>query len=69
MKKDIILEQNNIKSKIYTIRGLQIMLDEDLAKLFKIKTKVLNQSIKRNIDRFPQNYMFKLSENDINNCL
>ncbi|MBT4387932.1 ORF6N domain-containing protein [Candidatus Woesearchaeota archaeon] len=67
MKKDIILEQNNIKSKIYTIRGLQIMLDEDLAKLFKIKTKVLNQSIKRNIDRFPQNYMFKLSENDINN--
>jgi hypothetical protein len=58
---DLILE--DIHSKIYTIRGVQVMLDEDLAKLYKVETKVFNQAVKRNSDRFPDNFRFLLTQN------
>ena len=51
----------DIRSHIYTARGVQIMLDEDLATLYGVPTKVLNQSVKRNQDRFPQEFCFKLT--------
>ncbi len=56
----------SIKNKIYTIRGLQVMLDNDLAELYGVKTKVLNQAVKRNIDRFPDDFIFQLTENERN---
>ncbi len=48
------------KSKILTIRGMQVMLDRDLAELYGLETKALNQAVKRNIDRFPSEFMFRL---------
>ncbi len=55
---------NNIKNKIYTLRGVQVMLDSDLANFYEIETKVLNQAVKRNLDRFPEDFMFQLNEKD-----
>lgn len=51
-----------IQSKIYEIRGQQVMLDRDLADLYGVETKVLNQSVKRNIERFPDDFMFQLTK-------
>jgi hypothetical protein len=54
----------NIKSMIFQIRRYQVMLDEDLAKIYQVETKVLNQAVKRNIDRFPPEFMFQLTEEE-----
>ena len=51
-----------IHHKIYTLRDRQIMLDEDLAALYQVETKVLNQAVKRNSERFPGDFMFQLTE-------
>ena len=48
-----------IKQKIYEIRGLRVMLDFDLASLYGVDTRVLNQAVKRNIERFPEDFMFQ----------
>jgi len=53
-----------IHHKIYTLRGKQIMLDSDLAELYQVEIKVLNQVVKRNSDRFPDDFMFQLSEEE-----
>ena len=50
-----------IKSRIFTIRGVQVMLDSDLAKIYQVETRVFNQSVKRNESRFPSNFRFRLS--------
>jgi hypothetical protein len=50
-----------IQSKIYEIRGQRVMLDFDLAELYEVETRVLNQAVKRNIDRFPADFMFRLT--------
>lgn len=55
-----------IENMIYVIRGQRVMLDSDLAKLYGVETKVLNQAIKRNIDRFPSDFMFSLNQEEIN---
>ena len=57
----------NIKDMIYTIRGQQVMLDSDLARLYGYETKTLNQQVKRNIERFPSDFMFQLNETEFNN--
>ena len=57
----------NIQSKIYEIRNQKVMLDFDLAQLYEVETKVLNQSVKRNPDRFPEDFMFQLTEEEFNN--
>jgi len=54
--------EESLKEKIYSIRGFQVMLDRDLAELYGVETKVLNQAVKRNKERFPSNYLFQLSE-------
>ena len=62
-----ILEENSIRSKIHVIRGQQVMLDRDLAVLYLVETKVLNQAVKRNIVRFPENFMFQLNDTEFEN--
>ena len=53
-----------IKHRIYEVRGMQVMLDRDLAELYNVETKVLNQAVKRNIERFPEDFMFKLNKSE-----
>jgi len=55
------MEIDKIQTKIYEIRGQKVMLDYDLAELYEVETRVLNQSVKRNIDIFPPDFMFRLS--------
>lgn len=55
-----------IKGKIHTIRGVQVMIDRDLAELYNVKTKRLNEQVKRNIRRFPDDFMFQLTEDEFN---
>lgn len=62
-----ILEENSIRSKIHVIRGQQVMLDRDLAELYLVETKALNQAVKRNIERFPENFMFQLNDTEFEN--
>ena len=59
---ETITNQIAIENKIYTLRGVQIMLDNDLAILFNVETKNLNKAVKRNEERFPNNYRFQLTE-------
>lgn len=54
----------NVNSLIYTVRGIQVMLDSDLAELFEVETKVFNQAVKRNINRFPDNFRFQLTRDE-----
>ena len=63
---ELIINENNIKDKIHTIRNQQVMLDRDLALLYGVETKVFNQAVKRNIKRFPKNYRFQLNKNEKN---
>ena len=53
-----------IQNKIYEVNGIKIMLDFDLAELYEVETRVLNQAIKRNIDSFPEDFMFRLSKEE-----
>ena len=54
-----------IRSRIFTIRGVQVMLDRDLAELYGVATKRLNEQVKRNVERFPSTFMFQLSSNEM----
>jgi phage regulator Rha-like protein len=58
---------HSIQSMIYTVRGLQVMLDRDLAELYQVETKVLNQAVKRNIERFPDKFRFQLTKQEFKN--
>ena len=60
-------ELQRIKSLIYEVRGRQVMLDEDLAEIYQVETRVLNQAVKRNIDRFPVEFMFQLTKEEYEN--
>ena len=64
MKNELSLQQ--IKSHIFLIRNVQVMLDRDLADLYQVETKVLNQAVKRNIERFPDTFRFQLNDEDKN---
>lgn len=63
------IDNIDIKSKIYTIREQQVMLDRDLAELYQVENRALKQAIKRNIDKFPDDFMFVLSDNEINSMV
>jgi len=60
------MELSIIQTKIYTIRNQKVMLDFDLAKMYSVETRVLNQAVKRNIERFPEDFMFQLNEYEWN---
>ena len=59
--------QRSIEEKIFTIRGMQVMLDRDLAELYQVETKRLNEQVKRNIERFPEEFMFQLTKDELEN--
>ena len=61
----LALEETNIKDLIYTIRGQQVMLDSDLARLYNVTTGNLNKAVKRNIERFPDRFRFQLSKEEL----
>ena len=63
MSEDLIIVQN----LIYEIRGQKVMLDSDLARLYQVETKVLNQAVRRNIKRFPEDFMFQLDNKEFAN--
>jgi len=63
----LILNIDSIKSRIFNIKDTQVMLDFHLAEIYNVETRVLNQAVKRNIERFPEDFMFQLSESEWNN--
>jgi hypothetical protein len=63
----ITVTEDRILNKIYYIRGLKVMLDQDLADLYDVPTKRLNEQVKRNIDRFPDDFMFQLTDEEFEN--
>lgn len=60
-----IIPHEQIENKTYLIRGKKVMFDRDLAKLYRIRTKALNQAVKRNFERFPENFMFILTKDEM----
>ena len=59
-----LAKEQKILNRIYMIRGEHVMLDKDLAEMYGVETKVFNQSIKRNKERFPDDFMFRLSDKE-----
>ena len=64
-----IKDQENIEKRIFAIRGIQVMLDSDVAELFGVETKTLNQQMKRNLKRFPKDFCFQLTDVELNYIL
>jgi len=62
--KENIIELSSIQSKIYEIRGLKVILDRDLAQMYDVTTSNLNKAVKRNANRFPDDFMFQLSQEE-----
>jgi len=62
-----LVKIDDIQKRIYSIRNVQVMLDEDLSVLYGVETRVLNQAVKRNIERFPPEFMFQLTKEDMEN--
>jgi hypothetical protein len=67
MPEYFIIPSERIVSKIYIIRNRKVMLDKDLAELYSVKTKALNLAVKRNMKRFPEDFMFQLSKDELKN--
>ena len=59
---DLIINENSIKDKIYTIRNMQVMLDRDLAELYCVETKRINEAVKNNQDKFMDDFYFELND-------
>ena len=62
MPEDLQIHSSNIHNKIYTIRGERVMIDRDLAEIYGVETRTLNQAVKRNSERFPSDFMFQLTD-------
>jgi hypothetical protein len=67
MKQSLLKSNKEIESKIYFVRSLKVMLDNDLAELYGAETRVLNQAVTRNTGRFPEDFMFQLTEEEWKN--
>ena len=61
----VIISEELIVNKIYLIHGRKVMLDRDLAALYEVETKVLKQAVRRNIDRFPEDFMFEMTQEEL----
>ncbi|MBI9033926.1 MAG: ORF6N domain-containing protein [Bacteroidales bacterium] len=59
-----LINQSEIENRIYTIRGVPVMLDNDLAEMYGVETKVFNQAVSRNAERFPAEFRFQLNRNE-----
>ena len=64
-----IINRDKLQSKIFTIRGLQVMLDRDLAELYQVETRALKQAVRRNSNRFPDDFMFTLSDLEVDSLV
>ncbi|MBI5677134.1 MAG: ORF6N domain-containing protein, partial [Planctomycetes bacterium] len=64
-----LLPQESIESKIFSIRGKRVMLDKDLADLYSVTTGNLNKAVSRNIERFPEDFMFQLTKEEFKNLI
>lgn len=64
-----IITIESVKELIYEVRGMKVMLDSDLAKIYGYSTKAFNQQVKNNLDKFPERYRFQLDKNDLNNLV
>ena len=64
-----LIEVENIEKRIYFIRGVKVMLDRDLAELYEVETRVLNQAVRRHTKRFPEDFMFQLTKTEFNNLI
>ena len=62
MSEELFLNQKQIENRIFTIRGVQVMLDSDLAEMYGVPTGRMNEQVKRNIERFPEDFRFQLTE-------
>jgi S-adenosylmethionine synthetase len=67
MSQNLIISEETISNKIYFIRNQKVMIDRDLALLYGIETRVLKQAVRRNINRFPEDFMFELSKEELAN--
>jgi hypothetical protein len=68
-KEDLILSDEIVLSKIYYVRGHKIMLDKDLAEMYGVQPKRLREQVKRNADRFPDKFMFQLTDSEVNSMV
>lgn len=66
MSKGLIISQTYIENRIFTFRGEQVMIDRDLAEMYQVEVKRLNEQVKRNIERFPEAFRFQLNDNEKN---
>lgn len=64
-----VMNETDLRSLVYVIRGQQVMLDSDLAALYQVETKVFNQAVSRNIERFPENFRFQLTAEEYTSLL
>ena len=63
----LVVDSKTVQNLVYTIRGQQVMLDSDLAEIYGYEVKALNQQVKRNINRFPEDFMFQLTQKETDN--
>lgn len=64
-----MLTEKIIENRIFTIRGQKVMIDKDLAELYEVSTSRLNEAVKRNLKRFPEDFMFKLTKDELNELI
>ena len=65
-KRDLTLSQHDIEKLIITVRGEQVMIDRDIAFVYHVEVKQMNRQVKRNIERFPEDFMFQLTKEEYN---
>ena len=64
---DLVVQDLRIEERIYSVRGKQVILDRDLAMLYQVEVAQMNRQVKRNIERFPEDFMFQLTKNEWDN--
>ena len=64
-----LIDENLLKSRIYTIRGVKVMLDADLAEIYGYETRFFNRQVKNNIERFAEDFRFQLTEDEMQNLM
>jgi hypothetical protein len=69
MENEVILQTNSIQARIYMVRGELVMLDRDLAELYGVENRVLRQAVRRNSDKFPEDFLFKLTNKESNDMI
>ena len=69
MESSVLVSEEKIVNRIYYVRGKRVMLDRDLAEMYEVLTKVLNQAVKRNIRRFPDDFMFQLTREELDHLI